>query len=80
MLTPMSITSLDQGSDLAHWHIRKLYGEPVDHDIDRSEASAEVPVPALADPVTALRERRPFLAMLTWCRKATRLMIPRAVA
>jgi hypothetical protein len=27
MLTPMSITSLDQGRDLAHWQIRRLYAE-----------------------------------------------------
>ncbi|CAN7426706.1 hypothetical protein [Rhizobium sp. LjRoot254] len=28
MLTPMSITSLDQGRDLAHWQIGRLYAEP----------------------------------------------------
>ena len=27
MLIPMSITSLDQGRDLAHWQIRRLYAE-----------------------------------------------------
>jgi hypothetical protein len=77
MLTPMSITSLNQGRDLAHWHIRRLYGEPVDRDIDWSETSAEVSIPAAASAVTALPERRPFLAMLLWWRKAARLMIQR---
>jgi hypothetical protein len=27
MLTPMSITSLDQGRDLARWQINRLYAE-----------------------------------------------------
>ena len=67
MFTPMSITSLNQGKDLAHWHIRRLYGEPINPDVDRSEASTEGSVPAPADAVAAPRARRAFNAILNWC-------------
>jgi hypothetical protein len=34
MLTPMSITSLDQGRDLARWQIRRLYAEAEPQQIE----------------------------------------------
>jgi hypothetical protein len=72
MFTSMSITSLDQGKDLAHWHIRRLYGEPVDVDIDRSEAVA---VPLVADAIPAKSEWRSLLAILSSWPHAARLAI-----
>jgi hypothetical protein len=77
MFTPMSITSLNQGKDLAHWHIRRLYGESLDPDIHRSEAGTEVAIPVATGSNTAQPERRPFLAISIWCQKATRKIIPR---
>lgn len=77
MFTPMSITSLKQGKDLAHWHIRRLYGEPGGLDIDRNEANAEVAVSPAADPVAKGAERRRFLALSIWCRQAVQQIILR---
>ncbi|MDB5555938.1 MAG: hypothetical protein JWL86_5922 [Rhizobium sp.] len=37
MLIPMSITSLDQGKDLAHWQIRRLYAE-TEQQVEEEEA------------------------------------------
>lgn len=74
MFTPMSITSLDQGGDLAHWHVRRLYGEKVDPDIDRSERHAEIAVAEAADPMTTRAQLGARLAILIWCdRKIVRL-------
>ena len=71
MFTPMSITSLNQGKDLAHWHIRRLYGEPINPDVDRSEASTEVLVPAPVDAVAPPRTRRALDVILNWCLTTT---------
>ena len=77
MFTPISVTSLSQGKDLAHWYITRLYGEPADADIDRSEANAEVAVPAVADTASVLSEQRWFLAVLRWRQTATPKTISR---
>lgn len=69
MLTPLSITSLDQGKDLARWHMSRLYGEAINPDTDRAEADAEIPVPVANASVAAVPARRSLLAMLIarWC-------------
>lgn len=77
MFTPISITSLEQGKDLAHWHIRRLYGEPVELDIDRSEIVTEGPVPLSIDPIAARSDRRSFLARLFAWHHAVWLTISR---
>ena len=77
MFTPISITSMNQGKDLAHWHIRKLYDEPVSRDIERREAGVELAVEA--ESIDPPHERRTLAARLIWCLQATGLTMLRQV-
>jgi hypothetical protein len=65
MLTPMSITSLDQGRDLAHRQIRRLYAEaerPIEEIAPNQRTVSALPrwhrvVSALVRMMRALRGR-----------------------
>jgi hypothetical protein len=56
MLTPLSITSLDQGRDLAHWQIRRLYAEAEQLTEEAAPDSIAISVPSRRHRImTALR-------------------------
>ena len=75
MLTPMSITSLDQGRDLAHWQIRRLYAEAVQQIEETAPNAVAVSTPsrwhlivtALSRIVRALRGHKVRIGIgLSW--------------
>lgn len=70
MFTSMSITSWDQGKELARWHVNRLYGGQLDPDIDRSERGARMALSATADPVATPVGRRWRLSVLIRYRQA----------
>ena len=57
MFTPFVVISFNQGKDLAHWHICRLYSEPNDTNVDQIEAKAASPFLLRMAPPAAVPER-----------------------
>ena len=76
MFTPMSITSFNQGRDLAHWHVRRLYAEPVHPNLDRRESHAGLPHQVVAEAAASPARGRRSAVLIAYWRAAFRVFAP----